>query len=83
MHSITANELKRRGVSVVAERLEECDEVTVSVRGREAYVVMTVEKYAALREIELEQAVREARADYEAGRVRSETVDEHIERVLG
>ena len=81
MDSITANELKKRGVSVVAERLEDRDEVTVSVRGRDAYVVMTVEKYSALREFELEQAVREARADYEAGRVVNESVDEHIERV--
>jgi prevent-host-death family protein len=81
MNTVTANELKTRGVSVVEERLETQDEVIISVRGQDKYVVMNLEKYARLREYELDAAVQEARADYEAGRVITESVDEHIKRV--
>ncbi len=81
MKSITANELKVRGVSAVEECLAEDDEVVVSVRGRDTYVVMRIEKYAGLREFELDRALREARADYDAGRVVREPVDAHLERL--
>ena len=81
MNKITANELKTRGVSIVEERLEDAEEVIVSVRGRDTYVVMSLDKYAQLREFELDHALREARADYEAGRVVRENVDEHMERI--
>ncbi len=81
MNSITANELKTRGVSALEDQLQSADEVFVSVRGKEKFVVMSVEKYAMLREFELEQAVKEARADYEAGQVVRESADEHMKRI--
>ncbi len=81
MSFITANELKTRGVSALEDHLSSEDEVFISVRGKEKFVVVSVEKYAALREFELEQAVREARADYEAGRVVQESVDQHMQRI--
>lgn len=81
MNSITANELKTRGVSIVEERLDESEELFISVRGREKYVVMSVDKYARLREHELDMALAEARADYEAGRVVSESVEDHVRRI--
>ena len=55
MNAITANELKIRGVSAVVDRLENEEEVIISVRGKDRYVVMTLEKYARLREFELER----------------------------
>lgn len=81
MNSITANELKTRGVSAFEDQLKSAEEVFISVRGQEKYVVMSVEKFAKLREFELSQAVMEARADYEAGRVVRESVDDHLKRV--
>ncbi len=81
MSAITANDLKTRGISAVEDLLEKEDQVIVSVRGVNKYVVMELEKYARIRECELDMAVREARADYEAGRVITETVDEHMKRV--
>ena len=81
MGTITANELKTRGVSAVEEQLETDDEVVISVRGQDKYVVMSLDKYSQLREYELEVAVRETRADYEAGRVITESVDDHMKRV--
>ncbi len=81
MQSVTANELKTKGVSAVEERLATEDEVIITVRGQDTYVVMSLEKYARLREYELDIAVQEARADYAAGRVIKENVDDHMKRV--
>ena len=81
MYAITANELKTRGVSAVEDRLKDEDEVIISVRGRGRYVVMSLEKYARLREFELDMAVMEARADYEAGSIITESVEDHMKRV--
>lgn len=81
MAHITANELKTRGVSAVEELLADEDEVVVSVRGRDAYVMMKIETYAQLRDFDLERALREARADYAAGRYVTESVEEHLRRV--
>jgi len=81
MNAVTANELKTRGVSAVEDRLRTQEEVIISVRGIDRYVVMSLEKYARLREFELDMAVAEARADYEAGRINRESVDDHMKRV--
>lgn len=81
MNAITANELKTRGVSAVEDLLENEEEVIISVRGKDRYVVMSMEKYARLREFELDMAVMEARADYEAGNIITESVEDHMKRV--
>ena len=81
MSAITAAEIKRHGVSVLSPVLEEEGEALITVRGKARYVVMTMEKYNALRESELAQAVREARTDYEAGRVADRTVEDHMRRL--
>ena len=81
MNAITANELKIRGISAVEDQLENEDEVIISVRGKDRYVVMSLEKFARLREFELDMAVMEARADYEAGNTVTESVEDHVKRV--
>jgi prevent-host-death family protein len=81
MNAITANELKIRGISAVEDQLENEDEVIISVRGKDRYVVMSLEKFASLREFELDMAVMEARADYEAGNTVTESVEDHVKRV--
>jgi len=82
MNAVTANELKTRGVSAVEDLLENEEEVFISVRGKDKYVVMSVEKYARLREFELDMAVKEAMADYEAGNIITESVENHMKRVV-
>ena len=81
MSSVTANELKTKGISVVESRLGSDDEVLISVRGKDKYVIMTLEKYDLMREHELDMAIAEARADYAAGRVITESVEDHVKRV--
>jgi len=79
--SITANEFKVQGVSLLEEQLADASEVIISVRGKDKYVVMELETYNKLRECELASAIQEARADYAAGRVQIESVAEHIKRL--
>lgn len=81
MTSITANELKTKGVSVVENALQGGDEAIITVRGKEKYVIIDLNKYSKLREYELEIALLEAKADIAAGRVRHESVDAHMKRV--
>lgn len=80
MH-ISANELKTKGVSAISSRLANTKEAIITIRGKERYVVMDMEQYNYLRECELEAALNQAKADVEAGRFFTETVDEHIRRV--
>jgi hypothetical protein len=63
MSVVTANDLKTKGVSAIEAGLLEDEEVIISVRGRNTYVVMDLHKYAKFREYELEIALLEARAD--------------------
>lgn len=81
MSTVTANQLKTKGVSALEDCLKTEDEAIITVRGQDKYVVMSIEKYSRLREYELDIAVQEARADYTAGRVISESVNEHMIRV--
>ena len=81
MASITANELKTKGVSVIENALRGDDEVIITVRGKDKYVVIDMDKYSQLREYELEIALLEAKADKKVGRVKRESVAAHMKRV--
>lgn len=81
MTSITANKLKTRGVSAIRDALSNATEAFVSVRGKDRYVVMSLEQYQYMREAELAAALAESQSDVEAGRFVEETVDEHLRRL--
>lgn len=78
MPTLTANEIKRRGIASIAEILEDAQEATISVRGKSKYVVMSIQQYQHLRECELEAALLEARGDKDAGRIADKSIAEHI-----
>jgi prevent-host-death family protein len=78
---ITANELKTKGVAVLDKAVNTGDEAIITVRGKNSYVVMTIEKYNYLRECELETALRESMDDLAKGKAINETVEEHLKRV--
>ena len=82
MTSITANDLKTKGVSVVESALQQDGEAVITVRGERKYVVLDFNTYNKLREYELDIARQEARADIANGDYKSENVDEHMKRVL-
>lgn len=81
MSTVAAVELKRRGVSALEPVLAEEEEAIITVRGKSRYVVMKMETYCRLREAELDQAVRETRADYAAGRITDDSVESHLKRL--
>jgi PHD/YefM family antitoxin component YafN of YafNO toxin-antitoxin module len=81
MSTISANDLKTKGVKAIEEALATQPEVAVSVRGQIKYIVMSEEQYQYLRECELEAALAESKADLDAGRYVKETVTQHIRRI--
>jgi len=80
-NTISANDLKTKGVAAIDMAVRESEEAVVTVRGKSRYVVLPIEKYNYLRECELEAAINEAKRDYEEGRYVTETVEEHLKRV--
>lgn len=81
MNTITANQLKTKGVSIIERELSEENELVITVRGKEKYVVMNIDQYNYLRECELEAALHEAKEDYQKGNYVAESVEKHIKRV--
>ena len=81
MNTITANELKTKGVSSIIKQLAEEPEAVITVRGKKQYVVMDIDHYQYLRECELEAALLEAQTDMQDGNVITESVADHIARI--
>lgn len=81
MASITANELKTKGVSVVESALQQDEKAVITVRGERKYVVLDCNAYNKLREYELDIALQEARDDIANGNYKTESVEEHMKRV--
>lgn len=75
---ISANELKTKGISVLDSMLKNLEEVVVSVRGKNKYVVVDMERYEYLRECELEHAYREVQKDMKDNRYKTQTAEEHM-----
>lgn len=81
MSALAANDLKTKGISAVEARLAVDEEVIISVRGQDRYVIMDLEKYNKLREYELAMAVQEAKAAVAAGQYVTESVADHMRRI--
>ena len=81
MSTISANDLKTRGIAAIEAALAEQPEALVSVRGQERFVIMGLAHYNYLRECELEAALAESSKDIEAGRYIEESAEEHIARL--
>jgi len=77
MNYVTANELKRNGVSVVKEAIAEYGEAVISVRGKNKYVIVDTETYNHLRECEVLAAWAEAKEDIDAKRYHTDT-EKHL-----
>lgn len=81
MNTISANDLKTKGVGAIEQALQGQSEASVTVRGQTKYVVMSRKQYQHLRECELEAALAESRADMVAGRFVRESVAQHMKRL--
>lgn len=75
MSTLTANDLKTKGIAAIEAALAERPEAIVTVRGKDRFVVMDIAQYHHLRECELEAALAETRADVAAGRYVKESAE--------
>ena len=78
---ITANELKTKGITAIDELVPGNDGVIITVRGKEKYVVLSMDEYNQLRELELEAAIQESRKNIAEGRFHSGSVEDHMKRI--
>jgi len=81
MKTITANELKTRGIAAISKAVESEGEATITVRGEDRYVVMDLKTYNHLRVCELEAALNETRKEMAEGKYVEESVADHIKRI--
>ncbi len=80
-HTITANELKTRGVSILDTETADGEEIIITIRGKNKFVVLPIEKYNYLRECELEAALLESKRDIKEGKFIKESVEKHLKRI--
>ncbi len=79
---ITANEIKRRGVSYLLRLIKKnTEEVLISLRGKTQLVVLPLKEYERLKELELISAVNEVMKEYSRGDFTEETAEEHIKKL--
>lgn len=81
MTHLTANDLKVRGIAAIESALADQTEATISVRGKDRFVVMNMAQYHYLRECELDAALIQSRADLAAGRAVQESTEAHMARL--
>jgi PHD/YefM family antitoxin component YafN of YafNO toxin-antitoxin module len=82
MMHVTANELKKKGVSLLDDLIEEQGEAIITVRGKHKYVVIDMDTYNRFREFELEAALAETKRDIAEGRGIEESVEDHLRRTI-
>lgn len=80
-NEITANDLKMKGITAIDDITSSGYEAVITVRGKQKYVVMTIEEYNKLREYELAGAIIEAKNDIKNGKFKKGSVEEHMKRL--
>lgn len=76
--TISANDVKMKGVSLFTELLSKFDELTINVRGKNKFVVIDIERYKELRANELDLAYLQTKQDIKEGNYKTQTAQEHI-----
>jgi PHD/YefM family antitoxin component YafN of YafNO toxin-antitoxin module len=80
--TITANELKTRGVSSLDDTVEANGCAIITIHGKDKYAVLRIEDYNKLRELELDLAIKESLEEIKEGKSYTDGIDEHMKRVL-
>ncbi|MFP4333273.1 MAG: prevent-host-death protein [Campylobacterales bacterium] len=75
---LTANEIKKSGVSIFEKIFQKADEIIINVRGKNKYVVLDIERYNEFREYELDIAHMKAMQDIKDGNYKKQTSSQHI-----
>lgn len=80
--TISANEVKTKGVTLFANLLEKFDELVINVRGRDKFVVIDIDRYKELRANELDLAHIKTMQDINNGNYKIQTAQEHIAELM-
>ena len=78
--TVTANEVKTKGVSLFDSMFEKFSELIINVRGKNKYFVIPFEEYEDYRAYKLEIAHKEAMQDIEAGRSHTD-INKHFDEI--
>jgi hypothetical protein len=78
---VTANELKTKGISAVEANAKKGLETIVTVRGKEKYIILSIEEFNHLRDCELTNALIETEEDVKKGKYNKGTIEDHIKRI--
>ena len=78
---ITANDLKVKGISAIDEIVTDNNGVVITVRGIEKYIILPIDEYNQLREMELDYAIQESKKEIKEGKFFSGSIEEHLRRV--
>ena len=76
--TISANDVKKRGVSLFDSLFEKVDELIINVRGKDKYVVLDIERYKEFRANELDLAYMQTMNDIKDGKYKAQSAAEHI-----
>ena len=80
--TISANEVKTKGVSLFTDLLGKFDELVINVRGKNRFVVLDIERYKELRANELDLAYLQTMQDIKNGNYKSQSAKEHIAELV-
>ena len=82
MNNVICDEdLKTCGVSIISKLVKKEDSAIISVKGKQKYIVLSMEEYNKLRDIELEKAIEDCKKDIKEGRYNTDTIEEHIKKI--
>ncbi len=77
---ISASELKQKGIKAFEDELKQNNEAIISVRGKDKYVVISIERHREILEKELDIAYKEALEDIKNGRYTTD-IEKHLEEI--
>ena len=80
--TVSANEVKTKGVSLFSNLLDKFDELIINVRGKDKFVVIDIDRYKELRANELDLAYIKTMQDIENGNYKVQTAKEHIAELI-
>jgi len=80
-NTLTANDLKTKGISSVDKNAEKGLETIITIRGKEKYVIITTTEFNRLRECELTTALIESEKDIKKGMFKKDSIEKHTKRI--
>jgi PHD/YefM family antitoxin component YafN of YafNO toxin-antitoxin module len=77
---ITANEIKKHGVSIIDQYLKDDEEVIISHRGKKKYLLMSLKEGEEFRAHKLDKAYKEVMQDIKNGDYHTD-INRHLKEI--